>query len=545
MITQPDARKAGLCRHYGSVVALAIAAIVMPAQAATLACNASALPTLAAMVDPALGVTLSSATPGATVAGDYCRVAGVIGPSPSTIGFAVGLPMNNWNGRFLMSGDGGFDGTASLPLNRLAQGYVVANSDSGHVTPPSNDAIWAFNNRTTEVDYGYRAVQVTTQVAKQIARGFFKGKAIEYAYFEGCSTGGRQAMMASQRYPEEFDGIVGGAPAFDLTGLAVEQNWSLQKFRGAGSISGKSSNLFKAVMAKCDAVDGLTDGLIEDPRACHFDPAVDFPACAPGTDLATCLTPAQASALADVYDGPQTSRGKGKSLYPGKPLGSESWWNLWLLPDLTGTPAQGGFTFSFMNYLFFKNDPGPGYNWFDFNFDKDPQKAGTMSKILDALDPKLKDMQRQGGKLILYHGAADGLITPLRTIEYYEEVMDKNPARHGRGRSDSDGGAMSFARLFMVPGMDHCGAVGGGLKDWDRLAPLVNWVENGVAPDTIIASQNLSGGLTRTRPLCPYPSQAQWNGSGSSDDAANFACVMPATDKKGKAHHKREHSKDD
>ncbi len=528
--------------HFGAAAVLAACAITaLPAQAATLACDNTVLPTLTAMIDPALGVALNSATPGATAAGDYCKVEGVIGPSPSAIGFAVGLPVNNWNGRFLMSGDGGFDGSVILPLNRLAQGYVVANSDSGHMTPPTNDASCAYNNRTTEIDYGYRAVQVTTQVAKQIAHGFFKGQAIEYAYFEGCSTGGRQALIAAQRYPGEFNGIIGGAPAFDLTGLAVEQNWSLQRFRGAGSISGKSGNLFNAVMAKCDAIDGVSDGLIADPQACQFDPAVDFPACAPGTDAATCLTPAQASALADVYNGPRTSRGKGKSLYPGKPLGSEAWWNLWLLPDLTGVPGQGGFTFSFMNYLFFKNDPGPSYNWFDFDFDKDPQKAGTMSRIVDAVDPKLKDLQSSGGKLILYHGGADGLITPLRTIEYYEEVMDKNPARRAHGRHGQDGGAQSFARFFMVPGMDHCGAVGGGLKDWDRLAPLVDWVENGIAPDSIIASQALPGGLTRTRPLCPYPAQAQWSGAGSSDNAANFTCVMPAQEKKGRGHRKHEH----
>lgn len=540
-----DLRTTDRCRPCRIATALAVAVLTLPAHAATLACNSNLLPTLSAKVDPALGVTLTGATPGATAAGDYCKVEGVIGPAPSAIGFAVGLPMGNWNGRFLMGGDGGFDGSVALPLNRLAQGYAVANSDSGHATPPANDASWAYNNRTAEIDYGSRAVLVTTQTAKQIARAFYQGQPIAYAYFEGCSTGGRQALMAAQRYPQEFNGIVGGAPAFDLTGLAVEQNWSLQKFRGEGSISGKSANLFNAVMAKCDAIDGLADGLIDDPQACRFDPAVDFPACAPGTDLPTCLTPAQASALADVYDGPRTSRGKGKSLYPGKPLGSEAWWNLWLLPDLTGTPGQGGFTFSFMNYLFFKKDPGPGYNWFDFDFDKDPQKAGTMAKILDAVDPRLQDLQRQGGKLILYHGSADGLITPLRTIEYYEEVMDRNPPRRAHGRRGADAGALSFARLFLVPGMDHCGAVGGGLKTWDRLAPLVDWVENGIAPDTIIAAQALPGGATRTRPLCPYPSQAKWNGSGSSDDAANFACVLPAAEKKGKGHRKHDHDHDD
>lgn len=524
------------CRVRGLAIAGSVVAASMFAastSAAVPACDQTLLPLLSVAVDPGLGINLTAAAPATTAGVAYCKVEGVIGPSPSSIRFAVGLPTANWNGRFLMGGDGGFDGSVALPLDRLAQGYAVANSDSGHVTPPGNDASWAYNNRTAEIDYGYRAVKVTTQTAKRIALAFYQRRHVEYSYFEGCSTGGRQALMAAQRYPEEFDGIVGGAPAHDLTTLAVEQNWSLQKFRGAGSIAHKASNLFNAVMAKCDAIDGLADGLIDDPRACKFDAAKDFPACAPGTDLPTCFTPAQAAAVNEVYGGPHTSAGK--SLYPGKPRGSEFWWSLWLLPDFIGSPAQGGFTFSFMNYLFFPTDPGPTYNWFDFNFDTDPQQAGTMSRILDAVDPELSKLQRQRGKLILYHGAADGLITPLRTIEYYEKVVAEN---HSRARTER------FARLFLVPGMDHCGAVGGGLKTWDRLEPLVKWVEQGVAPDSIVASQTLQGGAVRTRPLCPYPRTAKWNGAGSSDDAANFSCVMPPR-RRGERGERDEDDRDD
>lgn len=454
---------------------------------------------------------------------EYCRVEGVIGPAPSSIRFWVGLPTRNWNGRFLAWGDGGFDGGLALPANRLAQGYAAVNSDSGHVQPAANDASWAFNNRTAEIDYGWRAVKRSTRVGKRIVTAFYRAH-IAYSYFEGCSTGGRQALIAAQRYPEEFDGIVGGAPAHNLTGLAVEQNWSLRQFLpnrgtpGAGTITAAQARALKsAALAKCDAADGVTDGLIDNPLACRFR-AEELACGRPGVDPATCLSPAQAQAVQNVYDGPRTSWGR--SLYPGKPVGSESGWPLWLIPPTT---AQGGFTFSFMNYLFFPTDPGPapGYNWFDFNFDTDPPRGHLMARILDAVDPDLSDFRKQGGKFLLYHGLSDGLIPPQRTIQYYEEVIDENRSRARTER---------FIRLFLVPGMDHCGTSGlldipPGLSTWDRLEPVVKWVEQGIAPDRIIASEPLAGGRTRTRPLCPYPQVARWTGSGSTDDAANFRCV--------------------
>jgi feruloyl esterase len=479
------------------------------------ACDASLLKKLHAP----FGTKLTGATLKSTAGVEYCEVTGVTGPGPSVISFAVGLPTTTWNGRFLMAGDGGFDGTVSLPLPRIAQGYATANSDSGHSVPPSNDAAWAYNNRVAEVDYGYRAVDVTTRVAKRIIQAYYRSR-IDYSYFEGCSTGGRQALMAAQRDPEQFDGIVGGAPAHNLTGLAVEQNWSLRQFLpnngtpGAGTITpAQALALNAAALAKCDANDGVTDGLISNPQACGFK--AEELACEAGADPAVCLSPQQVVAVQNVYDGPRTSWGE--SLYPGKPVGSEAGWPIWLLPPLN---FQGGFTFSFMNYLFFFRDPGPapGYNWYDFNFDTDPPQGHFMARILDAMDPNLAAFRAHGGKFILYHGAADGLIPPQRTVEYYESVVADN-----RSRRQTE----NFMRLFLVPGMDHCGAIGGGLKDWDRLEPLVRWVEQGVAPNHIVASQALPGGAVRTRPLCPYPREARWTGVGSTDDAAHFRCVMP------------------
>ncbi len=501
--------------------AVLAAALSLPAIAAPPACDAT-LP--GKLVVPA-ETTLTGAAVKATAGVSYCEVTGVIGPAPSVIRFAVGLPLANWNGRFLMGGDGGFDGSVALPLNRVAQGYAAANSDSGHTTPAANDASWAYNNRTAEVDYGYRAAEVTTRAAKMVIQSFYRSR-IEYSYFEGCSTGGRQALMAAQRDPDAFDGIVGGAPAHNLTGLAVEQNWSLRQFlpnsgaAGAGTITAAQANaLHSAALAQCDLNDGVADGLISNPKACTFKAAQM--SCAAGADPATCLSPAQVQAVQNTYDGPRTSWGQ--HLYPGKPIGSEVGWPVWLLPPLN---FQGGFTFSFMNFLFFATDPGPapGYHWYDFNFDTDPPRGHFMARILDAVDPDLSAFRERGGKFILYHGTADGLITPLRTAQYYEQVLEDN---HSRRRTEN------FIRFFMVPGMDHCGAIGGGLKDWDRLAPLVEWVEHGHAPDRIVASQTLSASAVRTRPLCMYPREARWTGSGSTDDAANFRCVMPPRDRGG------------
>jgi feruloyl esterase len=356
-------------------------------------------------------------------------------------------------------------------------------------------------------------------VAKRVIQSYYRDR-IAYSYFEGCSTGGRQALMAAQRDPDEFDGIVGGSPAHNLTKLAIEQNWSLRQFLpsngapGPGTISPAQALALKAaVLNKCDANDGVTDGLISNPLTCYFKAAEM--ACSAGADPATCLSEPQVQAVQNVYDGPRTSWGE--SLYPGKPVGSEAGWPVWLLPPIT---AQGGFTFSFMNYLFFPNDPGPppGYNWYDFNFDTDPPQGLLMAGILDAVDPDLSDFRKHGGKFVLYHGWGDGLIGAQRTVEYYQAVLDRDHSRHK---------TESTVRLFLAPGMDHCGAFGSGLNIWDRLEPLVKWVEQGIVPDRIVAGQTLPDKTVRTRPLCPYPQEARWSGHGSTDDAANFTCERP------------------
>jgi len=464
---------------------------------------------------------------------EYCKVLGEISPVPeSRIRFVVNLP-TEWNRRFLMLGDGGYDGVVSGSVAGIDDGFATANSDMGHDVSEFPGATFAFDQpdlaggRAREVDYGWRAVHLTTVVAKRIIAAFYK-RAPRFSYFNGCSTGGREAHMEVQRFPRDFDGIVDGAAAFDLIGLAMEQNWSMQQ-TFATDIAGKHTLLAEAVLAQCDGLDGLVDGLIDDPRQCDFDPVSLL--CSAGQDPATdaCLSPDQAAAVQRIYDGPRNSQG---AIYRGKPMGSEAFWNIWIIPPIA---AQGGFVFDFMNYLFFEMDPGPAFDWRDFDFEADAAAGAFMAEIINATDPDISaftGMGRgrneqpkgrrglgQGGKYILYHGWADGLIPPFRTVEYYEDVVAEYGGSYEETQRD--------VRLFMVPGMDHCGAFGTGLQVSDWLTPLLNWVEHGIAPDRIIGTQTAGVATPRTRPLCPFPQVARYIGSGDVNDAANFACQWP------------------
>jgi feruloyl esterase len=324
--------------------------------------------------------------------------------------------------------------------------------------------------------------------------------------------------MEVQRFPADYDGVVDGAAAFDLIGLALEQNWSMQQ-TFAHDLTNKNFLIAGAVMAQCDGLDGLVDGLIDDPRRCDFDPA--SLTCAQGQNSATCLSPEQVQAVQAIYDGPSNSSG---SLYRGKPMGSEGFWFVWIMPPIS---AQGGFVFDFMNYLFFETDPGAAFDWRDFDFETDPAQGAFMAATVNATDPDISAFRDRGGKYILYHGSADGLIPPFRTIEYYNQVVE---ATGGPVQKTQE-----FARLFMLPGMDHCGAFDLGLQVEDWLPPLVDWVENGNAPDRIEATQSLGGGATRTRPLCPYPQVARYNGSGDENDEANFSCTLLGLDRADEA----------
>ena len=447
---------------------------------------------------------------------EYCRVEGTLNPvAGSSIKFATNIPTTNWNGRFLMLGNGGYAGGALANAGPdVAAGYATAVTDTGHTT--ANDATVFYNNREVEIDYGYRAVHLTAQISKQIIKRV-GGKDPEYSYFNGCSTGGRQALMSAQRYPGDFDGIIGGAPAHQLTGLAVEQNWSLRQFQQnnfAGNIFGKVTLLANAVKAQC----ADTEGIISTPGTCNFDVA-SLQCAAGAADTTQCLTAAQVSAVKAVHGGPRSAIGV--NWYPGKPVGSEASWAFWLVNDSTDptkwSPAQGGFGFSFVGNLFFETDPVVSYKWTDFNFDFDPPKGQFMANILNATNPDLSGFKGRKGKLLMYHGTGDGLIGYQPTVEYFQEVQAR------LGESATDG----FARLFLVPGMDHCDYFDrGGLQVADWLGPLVNWVEKGIAPDSIPGRSRTTNPIAFTRPVCPWPKTATYKGNGDRKDAANWSCQL-------------------
>lgn len=483
-----------------------------------------------------------------------CRVSGITGQ----IHYVVKLPIpEQWNGRFLMTGDGGHDGGIGL-ANRV--GFVVANSDSGHSATTEPGATFAFNNRQAEIDYAYRAVHTTVLAAKQLIQNYY-GRPQDYAYFDGCSTGGRQAAVSAERYPNDFDGIVGGALFNNAVEVAMEQLWSSAVFfydtngDGVGfdnNITMENINaLREAVLAEVDVLgnDRIRDGIIDNPIAAS-EVFTDEDIDALGQELG--WTDGQIQAVKDVYAGPHDS--EGNSWYPGKPLGTEYAWGLYIVPtpgqfpNGNGMqPFQTGFGYTFVNYLWFENDPGtatsdPGnpslmpedgeFRWLDFNFDTntptgdtiDPNGewnpndgGGFMRELLNASDTDLSPFLVQNdSKYLLYHGWADPLIGAEPTVNYFEGIVE-----------DTFGGdaeaAANNVRLFMVPGMGHCSDAGlGSASEWDRLAPMIDWVENGIAPDSIVATHTTSDGtIDNERVLCPWPLQPTYIGS-TEDDAQNL-----------------------
>jgi feruloyl esterase len=449
---------------------------------------------------------------------EHCDVRGLILPE---VRFAVKLP-TKWNGRFYMVGNGGYAGRIrhERMVPGLMQGYATASTDTGHDGKLEPLGTFANRNKQKEIDYSFRAIHLTAVTAKEIIEAYYD-EDIEYSYFVGCSTGGRQALMEAQRFPEDFDGIVAGAPVLDFTNIQMWGIWNAQALLSGPVALEKLPILAKAVYANCDGEDGLMDGLIEDPRDCTFDPAKDLPICAGDVDGADCFTKAQTTALKKVYEGVKNS--KGELIFPGQPPGAEvfseappylgggmkSGWHGWLI----GSPSmQLLFGHSFMKFMAFEKDDRE-YDWKAFNFDTDPPKMAYMSSILDAKDPDLSIFKAHGGKLIQYHGWADTALTPLMTTDYYENVLNL------MGAQTND-----FYRLYMVPGMAHCsGGVGCGDVDW--FAPLVNWVENGIAPEELIGAHKTAGKVDRTRPLCTYPEKAKYKGTGDINDASNFICV--------------------
>lgn len=468
------------------------------------------------------GTTISSAqtVPAADDLPEYCSVVGVISPA---VHFEVRMPPS-WNGKMYFRGNGGFGGHIVFDTSLgLSRGYATVATDLGHQSPDIGDASWALDNRPAEIDFGYRAVHVSSVVGKIIIRTYY-GSLPKHSYFEGCSNGGRLGLQEAERYPEDFDGIIAGAPDMDFTGLMINFNWDMQSQHATDTSTDltpeKAALIGGAVLAACDGIDGLVDGLIDDPRKCHFQPSSLL--CKAG-DAPNCLTQPQVEALEKIYSGPHTS--DGKRIYPGFARGGETpdasfnGFDAWLIN--TPDSPSGAFAFQdqFFRYLAFKDDNANFY-WGNFDFDTDPQRTTFMGTILNATNRSLADFNRAGGKLLMYQGWSDFAMTPFRTIEFYESVQREL----GVKRTDN------FARLFMAPGMFHC-SDGPGPNDFDYLTATERWVEKGIAPNSIVAQHlDEDGNVDRTRPLCAYPQVARYKGAGSIDQAANFRCVQPKSE---------------
>jgi hypothetical protein len=394
-------------------------------------------------------------------------------------------------------------------------------TNTGHDAAAEALATFAGKPQKT-IDYAFRAVHETIKAAKQIVRIFYD-RAISFSYFDGCSTGGRQGLMTAQGFPGDFDGIVVGAPVLNFTDSVLVGLWTARALSAAPIPATKLKRIAEAVYRKCDARDGAEDGLIDDPRTCDFDPAAELATCSAGSDGDECFTPAQIAALKAIYGGITSN---GKPYFPGQLPGAEkagldfivrqqkvSGWDEWII-STSGASRLQRYGEAFVRYLAFSKIDA-NYDAKTFDFDKDPARLGEIRALLDARDPDLTEFKARGGRILMYFGWADTALSPLMGIDYYDQVT----AKIGPATRD-------FYRLFMVPGMFHCRG-GFGPDRFDPMTPLINWVENGVAPPPIEAAQVEGGKTLRTRPLCPYPEVARYVGSGSLDDAASFTCRAP------------------
>jgi feruloyl esterase len=373
------------------------------------------------------------------------------------------------------------------------------------------------------LDFGFRSLHVTAETAKLLARNYY-GSAPAKSYFEGCSQGGRQALTLAQRFPEDFDGIVAGSPALFQTGTHLSRAYWMKGLNANPFPAEKLGLLANKVYEHCDAKDGLKDGLIDDPRRCDFRPSRDLPHCAEGKDSPDCFTDDQIKALERIY-GDVIS--EGKRFFPGWPVGAEiagtNGQSGWLGQEINKPDGQGAWTAYGYNFLRYIAPPPDGVTidadptraFAQFNLDQYSGRIEEIHDIIDANDPDLSAFRKHGGKLLMYYGWADPQLNPMMSVDYYEQVK----ALMGDVTGD-------FFRLFMVPGMFHCGG-GVGTGTFDAATPVVNWVENGKAPERIEASRVVASKVVRTRPLCPYPQVARYKGAGSIDDSASFTCSQP------------------
>jgi len=502
---------------------LAMAAGCLPAMAATPA-TAKTDAHLAATTDCAalLGVDFSR-DPEAPIAllsakvvaasgktPEYCAVTGYVQPQ---IQFEVRLPTTSWNGRYFQIGCGGFCGFVNIAGcgDVLAQDFVVAADNMGHVGNILKEPLWG-SDPAARRDYGARSTHATAVAAKRITAAFY-GLRPAYSYFRGCSTGGREGLMEAQHQPGDFDGIVAGDPAFAGRLGAIANVWDAQHlFKPDNSLVVSKpmiAFLHDAVIKACDGIDGVKDGIIADPRRCRFD--VGTLGCKDGGEGSDCFSRAQLVAIKAVYDGPRDS--KNRRLFPGGSVfGSEGSW----AGDDRMTLSEGA-----LRFLMFPENPPLSYTYRDFDFDRDLGKVEAQVALYDPVAPHtapdLSAFQKRGGRLILYHGWADQGVSPLGTLDYYAQVH----SRQGGLAKTRD-----WFRLFMVPGMYHCRG-GNAPNSFDFMPAIIAWVEHGIAPDGVVATQKDGDKIVRTRPLYAYPAYAEYDGKGDVDAAASWHPATP------------------
>jgi feruloyl esterase len=421
----------------------------------------------------------------------------------SAVTSEIWLPnLAEWNGKLLGTGNGGYSSALSYReiADALQRGFAVAGSDTGH---EGDGLSFGIGHPERIRDWAYRSTHVLAEEAKAIISAFY-GKAPAHAYFAGCSTGGQQALSEAQRYPHDFDGIVAGDPGNDRILLNADfmESWLLTHPANEPAFPAtKLALLSSAVVEACDKQDGLQDGIISDPRNCSFDPG--SLACNAGAENSTCLTAAEVTMVRDLYDG-AVRDSKGQAMYPGWSPGSESGWGLYLVSP--SKPAR----IEFWSDWVFAGTP------FDPRaFDASTAVVSARAKLpfVEAVDANLQAFHHAGGKLLLYHGWADPVVPPEDTIGYYEKL-----ARILRSETGSS------VRLFMVPGMGHCGG-GPGATTFDALGALDHWVIGTVAPDRILAVHESDGKPQFERPLCPFPQSARWDGKNDPAKASSFRCV--------------------
>jgi len=471
----------------------------------------------------------------------FCRVAGSIRPTAdSNIQFEVWMPGSGWNGKFAGADNGGFGGTINYGKigDALSHSYAAASTDTGHTAGSLGalDASWALGHPEKVVDYGYRAIHLTAQTGQAIVAAFY-GQGPNHSYFSGCSNGGRQGLMEAQRYAADYDGIIAGSSANFMTHLFSGMVWDNLALAANYLPPSKLPAIEAAALAACDGLDGVVDGVIEDPRRCNFEPSSLL---CQGAESDACLTSPEIATLKALYAGPVNS--VGVRVFPGLPVGGQTGangWPLWITGPVQGMGAGFGFGYYYFVNMVYGN---PAWNPYAFHLDTDVAAADAATgATLNATDPDLTAFRERGGKLILFHGWSDPAIAAENSINYYESVVSNvAPTRESVLASFGPIREQAFIRLFLAPGMQHCeygpGPDSFGQNGFDQGDPqhdlesaLELWVEQGAVPERIIATKyntdlDPTSGVARTRPLCAYPAVARWVGQGSTDDAANFEC---------------------